>query len=543
MMKRSLLFIILISLLPFVSIFFTPELPHTSDGGVQIPRMAAFFTALKDGHVPVRWAGDLNYGYGLPLFNFIYHTPFFVSSVLIAIGIPLIDTFKYVLLFSFISSGVGMYLFARTYSQDERIAVLVTLLYQFAPYRLVEILTRGSIGGIYAYACLPFTLYCIVLLWKKPSLRSITGIAFFGGLMILSHNALALLFFGCIIVFTILCAGSIKKILLTGFGLVGALGLSAYYWIPALLDHKYTYGDLFMKDLYRSHFPPFQNFFIPNLFNLESLRTAEINVHIGIIHTVLLIMIPVILLLRKQYIDKTTMLFSAVITAISFFFMTELSLPLWERISFLRQFQFPWRFLAVIIVGTSFLGFTLQSTKIIKHWLYYHLLLLAIIVPTMFYWRPVMGWSYGVTNEYFWNYPLNTTYFGETDVIWSAGPAQSYPKERIEVIEGNAVVNEFKKVTQRQIFSVTADTNARLVSHTQFFPGWRVFVNGAETDIQFQDPHWRGLITFVVPQGTHSVVVEFGETKIRAGANALSLLTGGILLSIYIYSFKKKPYA
>jgi hypothetical protein len=104
--------IILLAFLPFVSIFATRDLPHTSDGGVQIPRMAAFYTSVVDGHFPVRWAGNLNYGYGMPLFNFIYHTPFFLSTALIALGLPLVFSFKLLLFISFLLSGIFMLLFS-----------------------------------------------------------------------------------------------------------------------------------------------------------------------------------------------------------------------------------------------------------------------------------------------------------------------------------------------------------------------------------------------------------------------------------------------
>jgi len=157
---------IFLSILPFISIFSNPNLPHTSDGGVQIPRMAAFYKSVRDGHIPVRWAGDLNYGYGMPLFNFIYHTPFYVSTVLIALGIKLIPTFKVVLFLSFLLSGISMYLFSKEFFEDDRKAFFVTILYQFTPYHFIDILTRGTIGTIYVYSFFPFVLWGITKISK-----------------------------------------------------------------------------------------------------------------------------------------------------------------------------------------------------------------------------------------------------------------------------------------------------------------------------------------------------------------------------------------
>lgn len=542
--------------------FSTTQLPHTSDGGVQIPRMGAFYKAIKDGHIPVRWAGDLNYGFGLPLFNFIYHTPFYISSVLLYAGLELIPAFKLVLLLSFILSGIGMYLFASSFSQSKRTALLVTMLYQFAPYHLVEIFVRGSVGGIYAYAFFPFVLYFIVKTWNRPTLGTIAGIAVFGGVMILSHNALALLFFGCIALFILFFHPSIKGILLSGLGLLGSLGIACYYWLPALLEHKYTYGDLFMKDLYRTHFPSFLHFFIPNLTNSQSLRVAEINVHIGLVHTIVMVTsIYVVLqwltkqkhtkaavlsrlqtnsisMTKEQRLTLSIIMYSLILLGISFFFMSPISLPLWERVSFLRQFQFPWRFLGIVVFSSSFLGFAMKKS-VLKNNVLYVFILIGILIPTMFYWRSTQGYTYGATNEYFWEYPLNTTYFGETDLIWSAGPASGYPVSRIEVIEGNAEILDFHKKTHRQTFKAISDQGAKIMSNTQFFPGWKVYINKIETEIQFQDPNHRGLITFTVPPGNNHVEIQFQESGVRVAADIITLCSLGVVLLAFTFPIIK----
>src|SRR3989344_1211945 len=109
---KHYLVILAISLLPFLIIFATPDLPHTHDGGVHLPRIAAYVKALSDGHIPVRWAGDLNYGYGLPLFNFIYQTPYFLASLFVFLGMGLVASFKAILVVSFLLSGIFMYAFA-----------------------------------------------------------------------------------------------------------------------------------------------------------------------------------------------------------------------------------------------------------------------------------------------------------------------------------------------------------------------------------------------------------------------------------------------
>ncbi len=534
-LRTHVLIVLIASIIPFLIIFVSPNLPHTSDGGVHLPRMGAYFRAIADGHLPVRWAGDLNFGYGLPLFNFMYHTPYILSSALIAAGFSLVTSFKLTLALSFVFSGLFMYLFVSEWQKDKKLALWVTLFYQFAPFRLVEILVRGAIGGIYSYTFLPLVLWSIVRIAKKPSPARVAGVAIAMGLLIISHNSLSLIFFGVIVLFASWFYPKKSILIPVVTGLFLGLLLSAFYWIPALAEHKYTYGDLFMTDLYKTHFPPLVRFFLPNLTNSQTLRTAEISVQLGMFH-VIGIAVALFGLFRGVFDRKTKHIlwFGLIVTAVSLFFMQPVSLFLWERVTFLRQFQFPWRFLALSSFGSALISISI--VKVVQSRTAQAILLFLTVITTAYYWYPPQGFD-TVRESDFWNYPLNTTYFGETDVIWSAGPAKGYPKARVEFIEGTGSISDLAKKTQLHTFTVTSSVSAKLVDHTQYFPGWRVYVDGQKTPVEFQDQNWRGEITFAVPQGTHNVKVAFEESRIRFISNTVSVLAVGIILLTLISKY------
>lgn len=530
---KHYLIVLAISLLPFLIILTNPDLPHTSDGGVHLPRIAAYVKALTDGHFPVRWAGDLNYGYGLPLFNFMYQSPYALGALFVGLGFGLVASFKLILTVSFVLSGLFMFLFTRELFKETKLAFLITVFYQFAPFRLVELLVRGSIGSAFAYTFLPLVLLGVVR-------RSffLTSIAV--GLLIISHNSLSLVFFGLVLVYGLVISSSKKA---TFLAFIAGLGLAAFYWIPALVERTYTYGDLFMKDLYKNHFPLLLNFFIPNFTNDVRLRTAEISVQLGFFHTIG-IFLTLYLLWRKKIlrsITKKLLVVSLLLTAGTFFFMHPVSRVLWENVKLLRQFQFPWRLLAVTTFTTSILSLSFFHVPFVKK--SYSLIVLCslVILSTVYYWYPPQGFDH-VREEDFWNYPLNTTYFGETDIIWSAGPAKGYPKERVEVISGEAVISNFSKITQRHTYTIEAKSETRLVDHTQFYPGWRVYVDGKQVPVQFQDPNHRGLITFDVAKGNHTVRVIFGENKTRAIADTISLVSAIGLIGFTLWKRKKHSY-
>lgn len=526
--KSNLFFyigILLLSVLPFLGILTTSLHPHTQDGLVHLARMAAYFRAVTDGEFPVRWAGYLNYGYGMPLFDFIYQVPYVISSFFLFLHVNLVTTYKLVLLISFLFSGVFAFLFSKELFGDTKKALFFTLFYQFAPFRLVELLVRGDIGEVYTYAFLPLVCFGLVKLSKKISFGNIVLTSVASALLILSHNSVSLSFFAVAALFVFFLPFT-KKTLLSSFLSLGiGLLLSLFYWAPALFDHKYTFGDLFMKNLYLQHFVPIQNFFIPNFFNSPSLRMGGVPIQIGLFHVLAIIAALIVLCTKKLDTQtKKLFMFSFILLVISFFLMQPVSKIVWAHVSLLRQFQFPWRLLSVVVFATSLLSVSLLEVFFVKKIWIFVMLLVLVVGSTFWYWRPTYGWD-KVNESYYWHYPLTSTYYGETDVIWTPGQAKAFPKSPVEFAAGSGKVSSYWKNSYKQSFIVTAQTPSTIVDHTEYFPGWKVYVNGKQTPIQFQDQNYRGQITFPVAAGKSIVKVIFEETPIRLFSDIVSLVT------------------
>lgn len=524
--------ICLISLLPFISLFVTPQMPHTHDGPVHLARMAAYYKALTDGQILPRWAADLNYGYGMPLFNFIYHLPYLAGSLFLAMGAGLVTSFKLVLMVSFLLSGIFMLGFCRRVFKNPSHALFVTLFYQFAPFRLVELLVRGSIGEAYTYTFLPAALWGLTMLVERPTWVFFVLTSIATTLLILSHNSISLVFFLVSILFLKALVFPRWKTSLPGVGaLLLGVSLATFYWLPAIIERRYTYGDLFMKSIYLSHFPKLFQFFVPNFTNLTSLQTGGVAVQFGPFHTIGLVLGAYLLVKKKKFsqLPRRILVFSIGLTLAALFFMQPLSTSLWANLPLLRQFQFPWRFLSVVAVTSSLASVSYWFVFRTKQLLW--TIAALAIGATLVYWRPPLGFD-RVDEEYFWDYPLNTTFFGETDLIWSAGPASGYPQQRVEVIEGDATISQLFKGTTLHTFDVEAKGPARFVDRTQYFPGWRVYVDGVKVPIQFQDPNWRGLITVSLPEGRHSVRVMYQKSKTQWISEAISLTSLLTLIGI-----------
>lgn len=551
--KRNYFFIIVIivSFLPFLSIFFTPKMPFVQDGLVHLARIAAYFKALSDGQIPVRWAGDLNYGYGMPLFNFMYHLPYVISSVFIFLGFGLVSSFKLTLFISYLLSGIFMFLFAKILLGDNKKAFLVTIFYQFFPFRLSEILVRGAFGEIFTYSFIPLVLLGITLqinnkvkgkigLLKKFSLKYflITSVGTF--LLVLSHNALSLIFFITSVLFIIFTAKKKEDYIYCVSSLIFGLLLSAYYWMPAILEHRYTYGDLFMKAVYKDNFPTLVKLFIPDLFNNNpNLRAGGVPVQIGLFNIIVFLLSVFFLIKNKFEKNKRIFIFSLIVFLSALIFMQPVSTIFWEKISFLRQFQFPWRFLGVVSIAASLSSLSLYYLPVFKKNFFYYFIITAVIISTVNFWHPYLGYK-DVNEKYYWNFPLTSTFYGETDLIWSEGPAKSYPKNRVEIIDGEGIVKNFQNKSNSQTFNLLLMKDSYLVDHVQYFPGWRVYVDKNPVPIQFQNQNHRGEITFYVSKGKHNMNVNFGESKIRLFADLLSLSSfAGIVLLVWIYAKRR----
>lgn len=514
-------------------------MPHTHDGPVHLARIASYYKELSYGQVPVRWASELNFGVGMPLFNFMYHLPYLIASFFVFLSFSLVTSFKITLLISFLLSGLGMFLFSNKLFGDIRRAYLITLLYQFAPFHLVELVVRGSVGEAYTYSFLPFILYGMLLLKENPNARNSIYVSISTSLLILSHNAISLISFAVASLFALWIGPKAKHRVLSIASLFIGLGLTTFYWLPAVLERKYTYGDLFMKTMYLSHFAPFTHFFIPNFTNDASLQTGGITVYLGLIQSVLLVA-SLYLLLRKKIHDaniRSMVYFGMCILVVSFFFMQPISKGIWAHLSVLRMFQFPWRLLSVVGLATALFGGIMvlkkkKETRIIIA------LSIITVFSTIIFWSPPLGFDKIHESDY-WNYSLNTTYFGETDLIWSDGPASTYPFAPFELIAGNANISNIYKKSIHHSFTIDAQTPVRILDNTQYFPGWRVFVDGKKTPIEFQDQNHRGRITFGVPAGIHTIQIDFGNSPIRTIGNILSLITLIFSSLLYILISKK----
>mgnify|MGYP001585050550 CR=1 FL=1 len=218
--------------------------------------------------------------------------------------------------------------------------------------------------------------------------------------------------------------------------------------------------------------------------------------------------------------------------------MTNQSKLVWEAVTVLQKFQFPWRLLSVVVFTTSVLGGLLISiAPRKKQFIFFSLLLIALLFLNKDYWHAK---NYLLKEENFYKEVYyGTTDTGESSPIWSIRFMEKEPNAHSEVISGRAILREVGRTSANHKYEIITEEKSRIRENTLYFPGWHVLVDGKTTDIEFQDPANRGLITFFVDKGEHFVEIQFKETKLRSIANITSFLSC-LLMVFGILLWKKK---
>jgi len=503
-MKKYILVITLLSIFPLVNLFHS-GLPITHDGQDHVARIANFYQSLSEGNIVPRWAGNLNWGYGHPILMFLYPLPSYIGAFFHLVGFSFVDSTKLVFAVAYVASVLTMYLWAGSV-WGKLPGFVAAVLYGFAPYRFVDLYVRGAIGEHVAFVFLPVVLWGIYA--NKP-----VAIAVFTAALILSHNALSIMFLPIIFLYAVYQSRDWKTFIQHTFFIGTGFVLSAFFWIPAFVEGKYTLREIVTTGQFTGRYVPLLSFMYSSWsyggsdLLSKSLGWAQVIV-IGISCTQVN---------KKRVLITGTLL----ILVISLFIMTSWSDPLWQRIHLLQNFQFPWRFLSVSVFASAVLGGIVTSFIKKKQIIFAAGISLLAVVGTVTMWHAREYRSYPET--FFTGVYHGTTDTGESSPIWSVRFMEREANATISVINGEASIKPIIRTTTKHTYRIVTKSKIIIVENTLYFPGWNVYVDGVSVPVEFQNPQYRGLMTFDVPEGEHGVELIFSDTKLRKASNAISL--------------------
>ena len=352
-----------------------PGLLNTRGGGDSpflLQRLHQLVTALQDGHFPVRWMPDANYGYGYPFYNYYAPLSVYIAAIFKFIGFSYVRAIQLAQLSGFLVAAWGMFCLAKRWWQNEWAGLLAAVAYTVAPFHLVNVYIRGdSLAEFWAMAFYPLLILAANDLlkslrpgpeWvqtgtqavaprelkKKVALLALTYAA-----LILSHNISALIFspfFLLFILFHMHFQVTLLRPFLAAFLL--ALALAAWFFGPALAEQPLAQLEPVTQGYfhYSNHFRG-SNLVQPSLwFNYDvsggnAFRMGFVQAITAVISLIFLFMAPKPSLRLKLFICLTTL--------IATFMITPASQPLWEYLPLLPFTQFPWRFLSIQAFGIA----------------------------------------------------------------------------------------------------------------------------------------------------------------------------------------------
>ncbi len=514
--------------------FYEPhDLHHLAD----IYEMAR---AISSGQMPPRLGPDFTFGYGYPLFNFYYLLPFYLGAFFYFLIGSLTISFKAVFLVSIITSVVGMYLLLRRFVSKIP-AITGALLFVYTPYRAVQIYVRGAMGEALALSLLPLTIWALIKVVDKPSVKNVIFASIVSFLFIISHNyfwvlslPVSLIFIGANLWVSRERLKAIKHLVLTG---IFSLGLSFYWWFPAIYEQRLVSSKTPFPLI--DHFPFIKQLILPS-WGYGSSHWGpgdEISFQIGVVN-LLVVAIYVLLLVfkRKSLIKEKLLLLSSLLLIgflASIFFMNIRSYPLWKALPFYDFIQFPWRLLFLTTFLTASLSaFVLQVLKRIEIPLSV-LVIAASLVLTFNYFKPSK--VVYEPDSYYLDRFFNSQGYSE-DYLQLPNWVEERPtggfQDKVELSNGRVLEKEkfSSLIVWRARVEAYSDTRGSVSAY--YFPGWFVEIDGRRIQSAPQGAY--GRIGFDVPKGLHEIKIYWAETNLRRFADFVSLGSLIILISLFI---------
>lgn len=549
MKKTDWLVILLIIIVSFISLrdLFKPGLYSSHDGIHQVVRFFYFDQVLRDGQFLPRWAQGLVYGFGYPLFIFSYHLPWFIAESIRFLGFSIIDSVKYTFLVGFIFSGITMYLLQKEIF-GKLAAVAGCALYLLAPYRFSNIFVRAAIGDATTFIFAPLVFWSLVKLkdklgWKWVVLGSLSVAG-----LILSHAMVAALFlsvFALYFLFSLPTAkNKISYLKSSALIILGGFGISAYYFIPSIVERSNTKFQELMSQIFVGNYFASINDLIYSKWGYGVFHSKEgaMSIQLGLIQWLAVLLtiaylLKILIFDKKISSDKKKLVREGIILVILFvftvFMMLPVSLPIWKMVSSAVFIDFPWRYLAVSVflasLCTGLLIKILGKGKII--------LVIIFIISAIYLNRnhlrinETLPWDL----SFILKLEKTTNSYDEYTPKWVKNEYIAENKPRVEFSAGKAGIEILENKSNLLEFSIESPESGMVRVNTIYYPGWKVFVDGKEEKIDYSN----GLIEFKVGEGKKNVVARFTETPLRLTSDLISLATLVFLFLPLLPIFKK----
>jgi len=541
-------------------------------------RVVDLSIVLRGGVLYARWLPDLGFFYGYPVLNFYAPLTYYLTLVFHWLGSSYILAMKGSFALSFLLAALGAYAWARTHWSREA-AVWVAVMYTLLPYHLANAYVRGALAEHWAQAFMPWVLWGIERSredaargrgagdFKAWGLRFDVRLSVFLLALLLTHNLSAFLFFPVAFLYALARGYGLHQrkpyIWVVMLSFVFAVGVSAFYWLPALAEvswiragqvGRYVTQQVSQLASWRSLLSPYV------VYRYYPYQGVPFE-HPLAGWSVLIVGCGMVLAGRwrvRLTADQRSMLGTAgVLLVLALFLMLAPSAFLWKHVHALAFLQFPWRLQTVVSITAALFVAPVVDLGLSPLWtrlpprtrlpivyatgLGFVVVLALLTMPHLP--RERLAWPDGrVVQEAdlsFWGMAqydyINGLFAREHGDPWLMEYLPTtvrVPREEFwlpRAPDSPWVVEPYTRPNRvtllrvcptRFVLDVEASDATFVRWHQFWFPGWHARVDGQKVPVR-PSPNL-GLITVPVPAGHHRVEIFFGSTAPRQWGWALA---------------------
>ncbi len=541
------------------------RLPRSFDGLFHLFRLLEIDRLAHQGVLFPRWAPDLLFGYGYPLFDFVPHLPYYVSEALYATGLSLVHAMLLSFGLALVASGLAMYVYVRDVF-GSKAAIVSAVAYMYAPFHLYDILFRGHLPGAWAMVLFPLTLWSFRRLIRNGgAVYWASSILLYAGCF-LSHNPANFIFTPFLVCYLVLLvwlsAGRRRSAACRGAAtlLVGA-GLTAFFWLPALWDRQFIQLDRMITppDLdYHTHFIT-----VADLLALPSTATSGLmNPQVPNSLGPVLVSLSIISVIGLRRLpgseERGHLLISLCGLAGVVFMVLPQSAAVWDSLTLLKYLVFPHRFLRLacllmaILCGAASRLFADQETRFPPSFVVTLTSVVMVVVFSLpllyppYYDQLALDPSFADMMQFERaTGTMGTTSFGEYLPVWVEWIPHTSPLEPMylsgssisRLDESNlpegTVISGARFTPTSAMVDVSAPQPFQATFNSLYFPGWQGYVDGQRTEIT--PTPGLGVSSLFVPSGEHRVELRFEDTPARKASRAISVLSAvAVLLPVAV---------
>jgi uncharacterized membrane protein len=555
----ALLFCFLLATVVFIPIF-----KNGFPGGVDSDRhyqwIAQFSAALKEpGVVYPRWLGSANNGLGSPVMLYYPPLSFYIAALFQSLTG---DAQKALILSCYLAlmlSGLTMYLLSREFFSHP-ISLFAAAIYMLAPYHLLDLYQGSAVPEFWSFVWLPLVLQTTQKVVARRNGKAILYLAVSYALLVLTHIPISFVLSLVLPVYILLLTRDFHSLWKFAVGIVLGLSLSALFLLPVAFERDFVRMNALLRLEYDNYFvlrqtrlalhtPLFSNdldYYEPHASSMKPTKFRYLikNEQAAFGIPILLLVGALLLAINRKSLSenlsrKRFVIAGLVVTTITLFMATKLSLTIWEFFPLLTFLQFPWRWLVITTLGSSLLitaALALSLSAKRQRAVHTGLIALAVILNLIISFFLVARAPFYDDD---FDAALKRREAPEYRTKWWDN--QLHEEETLPpylVKTGETAVQVIDGEGSHQAYTLNAKTASTLAIRTLYFPGWAVRVDEKPGEIS---PSEEGYIQFNVEPGEHRLTVDFEDTRPRTAGKIISCISLLLVAGLAWFSYRKKP--